>query len=184
MKNLLSARLRFEPLRATHAELICSSLQDPAIYTYLPEDPPSPEALQNRYAYLEKGVSPDGSELWLNWVAFLRDSTTPVGTFQATIPQQGVGAFAYIVFPFYWRQGFAKEMARCVMTHLFQAHKISNLSAEIDVRNVASIRLVESLGLTRIKTTHGADYFKGSTSDEYTYLVSRQDWMRRHRECT
>ena len=176
MANLISERLRIEPIRSAHAELVFSSLQNPAIYTYLPEDPPTAEVLQKRYDFWEKGRSPDGEELWLNWVAFLRDSMTPIGTFQATLPRGKAGAFAYVVFPSFWRRGYAREMTACVITHLFEAHRMPSLYAEIDTRNTGSIRLVESLGLTRIATTQGADFFKGASSDEYTYSVSREDW--------
>ncbi len=176
LASLFSERLRIEPIRSAHVELIFSALQTPEIYTYLPDDPPTADALQKRYDYWEEGSSPDGTELWLNWVAFLRDSMTPIGTFQATLPKDKAGAFAYVVFPSFWRQGYAREMAACVITHLFEAHRMPSLFAEIDTRNTGSIRLVESLGLTRIATTHGADFFKGASSDEYTYSVSREDW--------
>jgi len=176
LANLISERLRIEPIRSAHAELVFSPLQNPAIYTYLPEDPPTAEVLQKRYGFWEKGRSPDGKELWLNWVGFLRDSMTPVGTFQATLPKGREGAFAYVVFPSFWRQGYAREMTICLMSHLFEAHRMPSLFAEIDTRNIGSIRLVEGLGLTRIATTRGADFFKGASSDEYTYSVSREDW--------
>ena len=176
MAHLISKRLRIEPLRAAHAPMVHPHLQAAAIYTYLPEDPPTLAELQRRYDFWEGGRSPDGTEQWLNWVAFLRDTTTPVGTFQATIPQHGEGAIAYVVFPAFWRQGVARELATAVITHIFQAHDLSRLCAEIDTRNTGSIRLVESLGLTRIATTRGADFFKGASSDEYTYSVSREDW--------
>ena len=182
LANLISERLRIEPIRSAHAEQVFSSLQNPAIYTYLPDDPPTAEVLQKRYDFWEKGRSPDGEEQWLNWVGFLRDSMTPVGTFQATLPKGQAGAFAYVVFPSFWRQGYAREMTARVITHLFEAHRIPSLFAEIDTRNIGSIRLVESLGLTRIATTHGADFFKGASSDEYTYSVSRADWLALQRE--
>ena len=174
--NLITERLRIEILRSEHAGVVLKSLQDPAIYTYLPEDPPTAEGLQKRYDFWAQGRSPDGEELWLNWIAFLRDSMTPVGTFQATLPAGQPGSFAYVVFPSFWRQGYAQEMARCVIAHLFDSHDIPGLFAEIDTRNIASIRLVESLGLTRIATTQGADFFKGASSDECKYAISREDW--------
>ncbi len=174
--DLISERLRIEPLRSEHAEVVLPSLQDPAIYTYLPGDPPTAEVLQRRYDFWAQGRSPDGEELWLNWIAFLRDSMTPVGTFQATLPKDEPGAFAYVVFPSFWRQGYAQEIARCVITHLFASHDIPALFAEIDTRNIASIRLIESLGLTRVATTQGADFFKGTSSDEFKYAVKREDW--------
>ena len=176
LTNLFSDRLRIEPIRSAHAELVWSPLQNPAIYTYLPDDPPTTDALQKRYDFLEGGRSPDGKEQWLNWVGFLRDSMTPIGTFQATLPKGKGGAFAYVVFPSFWRQGYAREMTARVISHLFEAHGMPSLFAEIDTRNIGSIRLVESLGLTRIATTQGADFFKGASSDEYTYSVCREDW--------
>ena len=176
MANLFSGRLRIEPLRSAHAEVVLASLQDPAIYTYLPDEPPTAEGLQKRYDFLEHGRSPDGGELWLNWVGFLRRSSTPVGTFQATLPKGKAGSFAYVVFPSFWRQGYAREMASCVITHLFDEYPLPGLYAEIDTRNTGSIRLVESLGLSRTATTEGADFFRGTSSDEYTYSVTREEW--------
>jgi len=102
---------------------------------------------------------------------------TPVGTFQATLPEGQAGGFAYVVFPSFWRQGYAREIAACVITHLFEVHCLPRLYAEIDTRNIGSIRLVESLGLTRTKTTQEADFFKGASSDEYTYSISQEEWV-------
>ena len=177
MTNLCSERLRIEPIRSAHAELVFSALQNQTIYTYLPDDPPTAADLEKRYDYWEKGCSPDGSERWLNWVAFQRDTGTPVGTFQATLPMGRAGSFAYVVFPSFWKRGYGREMATCILTHLFDTHPMPSLYAEIDTRNLGSIRLVESLGMKRIKTTHAADFFKGASSDEYTYSVSREDWL-------
>ena len=176
MNVLKTARLRIEPLKATHAPLVHPCLQDSAIYTYIPEDPPSLEELQRKYTFLEDGRSPDGEELWLNWVAFLKGSMTPVGTFQATLPKNIPGSFAYIIFPAFWRQGYARETATCVISYLFQTFDNPSLLAEIDTRNLGSIRLVESLGLERISTHRDADFFKGATSDEYKYSISRESW--------
>ncbi len=180
MPNLLSERLRIEPLRKEHAPVVLASLQAPEIYTYMPEDPPTKEALQKRYEFLETARSPDGEELWLNWIVFLRDSMTPIGTFQATVPKNAPASFAYIVFPSFWRQGYAREMSVCVVNHLFETHAPPSLYAEIDTRNIGSIRLVESLGLTHVETTEGADFFKGASSDEFKYSVTSEHWCKIH----
>ena len=176
--DLLSDRLRMEPLRAEHAPQVFPALQDPAIYTYLPDDPPEAEALQRRYDFWERGRSPDGQERWLNWIAFLAGSATPIGTFQATLPPDAPGSFAYVVFPSFQRHGYGREMVACVVDHLFDDHDVPGLFAEIDTRNAPSIRLVESLGLTLSATTRNADIFKGASSDEHTYSVSRPDWEK------
>ncbi len=178
MQALRTQRLRLEPLREEHASRVFEPLQDPGIYRFIPDDPPVRSALQRRYAFLEGGRSPDETELWLNWVVFLGDSTTPIGTVQATLPRGADGSFAYIVFPRYWRRGYGRELVTCLLTHVFETYTPPNMYAEIDTRNVGSIRLVESLGLVRTATTRDADVFKGASSDEYTYSISRDAWWR------
>ena len=180
MTALFTERLRLEPLRASDAARLLAPLQDPALYTYLPEDPPTAEVLQRRYDFWEGGLSPDGEERWLNWVVSLRSEETPIGTFQATIPMEGEGSFAYLVFPPFWRRGYARELARCVLSHLFERYAPPRLYAEIDTRNLASIALVESLALERVATTRDADFFKGASSDEHRYAISREAWARAH----
>ena len=180
MTDLLSRRLRLEPLRSAHASAVCASLQDPRIYLHIPEDPPSAQDLQGRYNFLEHGRSPDGEERWLNWITFLRDTQTPIGTFQATLTPDERGTFAYIVFPAYWRQGYGREMTVSALDHLFSSYPIAALRAEMDTRNQGSIGLVESLGFVHEGTTMGADHFKGSSSDEFTYAMTRESWRARN----
>ena len=175
-----TARLRIAPLEASHALVLHGPLQDPSIYTYIPEDPPLLDALKRRYAFLQNGQSPDGKEYWLNWVAFSRQSGEPVGTFQATLPEADEGTFAYVVLPTFWRQGYATEMAQHMLTHLFDTAGIETIAAEIDTRNSASIRLVERLGLQRVSTHTAADFFKGAQSDEHRYAVTRSAWVELH----
>jgi RimJ/RimL family protein N-acetyltransferase len=100
-----------------------------------------------------------------------------VGSFQATVPRGAEAAIAYSVFVSFWRQGYAQEMARCVIPHLFDTYGCPGLYAEIDTRNVGSIRLVESLEFQRRATTEDADFFKGATSDEHTYAITQEAWF-------
>ena len=58
-----------EPLVAAHAHEMFGVLSDPAIYESANAPPPSEEWLRSRYRRLEQRRSPDGNELWLNWVA-------------------------------------------------------------------------------------------------------------------
>ena len=178
MSSLETRRLRIEPLRAGHASSLWGPLQDPILYTYLPKDPPTRDELDKRYEFLERRRSPDGTEHWLNWVAFLRDTDTPVGTFQATLPEGRPGLIAYVLFRAFWKQGLARELSRTLVSYLFRTYPVERLTAEIDTRNTASLRLVESLGFTRVSTTPAADFFKGASSDEHTYAVDRADWLQ------
>jgi RimJ/RimL family protein N-acetyltransferase len=170
---LETARLRLEPLVVGHAAALFEALQAPDLYTYNPQDPPSsPEILTARYATLSSRRSPDGREVWLNWALRQRATGDYVGTVQTTVRADQTALLAYMIFVPFWRQGYAREACARVLAHLFEEYHLSCVAAEIDTRNAASMRLVEALGFTRVATTPGADFFKGSASDEYRYELS------------
>jgi [ribosomal protein S5]-alanine N-acetyltransferase len=172
-----TANLRLEPLRKDHAALLFVPLSDAQLYVLLPEDRPlSLEALEKRYAFLESGKSPDGKEHWLNWTIFDRGTGKPRGTFQATVRDDAASDIAYIVFSAHWRQGIAREAGAAVIDHIFNRYPTPLLAANMDTRNVASIKLAESLGFRRTAFIPNADTFKGMTSDEYRYELTRERW--------
>lgn len=167
---LETPRLLLEPLVARHAAALYEALQAPELYTFIPQDQPSTlESLIARYTALSRRRSPDGREVWLNWALRQRAADVYVGVVQATVLANHSALFAYMIFKPFWRQGYARESCEAVLAHLFEEYGVSRVAAEIDTRNAASIRLVEALGFTRVTTVHGADYFKGTMSDEYRY---------------
>jgi len=167
---LETSRLLLEPLHPSHALALYEPLQSHAIYEFLPENPPtSLEALATRYRRLSSRRSPDGQEAWLNWAMRERREHRYVGTLQATISPDATAYIAYILFPAFWRQGYAREGCGRMLALLFKDYPVHTVSAEIDTRNAASIKLVESLGFQRVATRLNADFFKGSTSHEYRY---------------
>ena len=94
MDTLTTDRLVLEPLTRGHAEVMYEVLGDPGLYAYLDDGPPpSLDHLRGVYRQLEARVSPDGSELWLNWAVCLRGGGT-VGFVQATV----AGAEAWVHF--------------------------------------------------------------------------------------
>lgn len=167
---LETLRLTLEPLVVSHAQALYEALQSPELYRFIPRDPPSsPESLAARYASLATRHSPDGQELWLNWVLRQRETGFYVGTAQVTVYPNRIAYLAYQIFPPFWHQGYATEACTCVLAHIVADHQVSYVVAEIDTRNAASIHLVERLGFARVAMTPRADYFKGEYSDEYRY---------------
>ena len=170
---LKTARLHLEPLQQSHAALLFSALQEPCIYTYTPQNPPvSLEALEQRYAMLQGRLSPAGDEAWLNWAVRLASSPVYVGCVQATVLPTRTASLAYEFFPAFWGNGYASEACRSVLQRLFTDYAITTVEAEVDTRNTASIHLLERLGFERVGYKAEADFFKGSSSDEYTYRLT------------
>ncbi len=169
-RTLQTDRLLLEPLGPQHATALYAPLSDPRLYLFIPQDPPSsPQRLQERYVALALRRSPDGREVWLNWVMRRRDTGADVGTVEATVRADQTAFLAYMVFPPYQGQGFAREGCARVLAHLVEDYHVPRMAADIDMRNNASIHLVEALGFERIGTTRNADFFKGKPSDEYRY---------------
>ena len=85
MQTLATSELVLEPLVTAHAEAMFDVLGDPALYRYIDEAAPaSVDHLRRLYTRLEARLSPDGSQVWLNWVV-RRPGLPPVGYVQATL---------------------------------------------------------------------------------------------------
>ncbi len=172
--KLETARLILEPLCRGHASHLFTVLSDPRIYKFIPKDPPaSVIILEDRYRQLEGRMSPSGEESWINWAVHLKERGVYIGTVQATILNNQSSLLAYELSPDFWGQGYATEACLRVIESLFMDYEVTEIVAEVDTRNEASCKLLERLTFKRIQIREGADFFKGESSDEFTYKLSR-----------
>jgi RimJ/RimL family protein N-acetyltransferase len=51
------------------------------------------------------------------------------------------------------------------------------VQADVDTRNHESWALLERLGFRRIAVHHTAYHFKGASSDEYMYALTKANWQ-------
>ena len=82
-------RLELEPLTVEHAAELAPVLDDAALHEFTGGSPLAPAALATRYARLAERRSPDGRQLWGNWVMRVRGTGLAVGTVQVTLPAGG-----------------------------------------------------------------------------------------------
>lgn len=52
----------------------------------------------------------------------------------------------FLLHPDHWGQGLAHEAMVALIAHLFATHDVQNLTAEVDPRNAASLKLLTRLG--------------------------------------
>ena len=167
---LETPRLHLEPVLRRHAPLLFEALSDESIYAYIPNDPPSSVAyLAARFERLESRQSPDGLEVWLNWVMRVKATSRCVGLVQVTIRPEGLALLAYELTQAFRGQGFASEACAAVIAEVFEHYAVTAIVAYVDTRNVPSMRLLERLGFSRGEYISRADYFKGAWSDEFVY---------------
>jgi ribosomal-protein-alanine N-acetyltransferase len=151
--------LRLEPLAAGHAEAMFAPMSAPEIYAHIPGKPPaSVSALRDRYAMLEKGRSPSGRDLWLNWVVRLPTGQC-AGYVQATIHPEHTGDFGFVFAPEHWGRGVAFEACRAVLPWLPRETGVLALYATVAPQNTRSLRLLARLGFIEVPAArypHGA----------------------------
>lgn len=176
---LHTPRLRLEPQGEQHADALFPLLADPRLYEHVPQEPPtSLQALRERLARLATRRSPDGSELWLNWVMRDPRSGECIGRLQATVSTGEPAYLAYEVFPPHWRRGYAAEGCTRMMRWLVETLQVDGFVAEVDSLNAASLRLLERLGFERTAFRAAADTFKGRVSDEWTWRLDATSFVR------
>lgn len=110
----------------------------------------SPSAM--RYWSTLPHASIDVTRAWLDAMI----ARTEAGGEQFAIEYEGrvigdVGAgrlpdFGFIIHPDYWGRGFATEASRACVDHIFRITAATELRADVDPRNSASLRVLARLG--------------------------------------
>ena len=167
MRILMTERLTLEPQEARHAEEMYPVMCDPAIYEFENEPPKSMEWLRGRYARLASGKSPDGQELWLNWVLRLADGTV-IGYVQATLDAPARATIAYELGSTWWGLGYASEAVRCMLDELEQNYGVFDFYATYKKKNHRSAKLLRRLAFVNCQAGPGTP--RQDTTQTLMYL--------------
>lgn len=158
MRTLDGERLTLEPQIEAHAEEMFAVLSDPALYEYEGEPPVSLAWLRERFCWLERRRSPDGTEGWLNWVVRLKESRAAIGYVQATLRAEHTAAIAYMLHSAQWGKGLAREAVEAMTAGLVGRHGVRTLTAVLKAQNFRSLRLLERLGFTPAPAAGGPGF--------------------------
>ena len=167
--ELSSDRLQLEPITIRQASAVHELLSDPELYHFVPYQALSLEQQTERCRKWERRLSPAQDEVWLNWLAKLKDDQGAVTHFQVGIKHDGTVSIGYTVAKKYQRQGFAFEGLRLVLNFLKTNFQIIEVKAWSDTRNFASHQLLIKLGFEQIDLIKDADFFRGASSDEFVF---------------
>ncbi len=139
-------RVTLEPLRVEHAEEMSSVLADPALYEFTGGDPPSRDALAERYRAQVAG-SGRSAEQWRNWIVRRTDSGEPIGFVQATVVDR-VADVAWLIGVAHQGQGFAVQAVRAMVDDLASSG-VHRLTAHVHRDHRRSQRVASAVGLQR-----------------------------------
>jgi RimJ/RimL family protein N-acetyltransferase len=149
-RGWLTERLNLEPLAVAHAAELALLLDDASLHEFTGGAPLSAADLAARYARLAARRSPEGDQLWGNWVIRIRAAGTAAGIVQATLPAGGQAAgpaeVAWVVVRAAQGRGYASEAARSLVTVLGDAGW--TVVAHIHPGHLASQRVARAAGLS------------------------------------
>lgn len=94
------------------------------------------------------------------------------------------GEVGWIFDPAHHGQGYATEAANAIFDLAFGPADMHRLSARCDVRNQASWRLMERLGMRREAHFREHAIFKSAWDEEYIYAILWQEWYALRRPQT
>ena len=155
--RISTSRLELLPLTEDDADDLFPILQDPALGRFTGEAPPAnAEAVRAGFARWQTRRSPDGAELWLNWVVRRRDDARAVGLVQATVGDGDV-AIAWTIGTAFQRQGFATEAGHALIVWLRDALRVPLIVGSIHPDNVASQTAAQRVGLRPTDRRHDGE---------------------------
>lgn len=140
--TLATPRFTLRPLRAGDERALYPAFSDMAAMRYWSRAPFADVAALREWLF-----DPDWDGR--TWIAEPRGGGAPVARLIASPAGDEVAEIGYIVLPDSWGQGIARECLAVLVTHLFRAENHHRLFADVDPRNVASNRLLQSLGFAR-----------------------------------
>lgn len=89
------------------------------------------------------------------------------------------GETGWIFDPEYHGRGYATEAAMAMLDLAFGPGDLHRVAARCDVRNGASWRLMERLGMRREAHFREHALFKGAWDEEFIYAMLRREWLGR-----
>ncbi|MBQ8927545.1 MAG: GNAT family N-acetyltransferase [Oscillospiraceae bacterium] len=96
----------------------------------------------------------------------------------------GAHELGYTFHRKYWGKGYAAEAASALAAYAFDTLGVRRITAEVDVRNQRSIRLLQRLGMRREGTFLKSAAFKTDAqgepvwSDYHTYALLREEYRK------
>jgi RimJ/RimL family protein N-acetyltransferase len=173
--TLRTDRFIMRPIRPSDTQALYPTLSDPEQCLYLTR--PAFTSHEELHGWLA-----DPSWPGLTWIAEYADGPNAgavAGRFVASPTHApDVTEIGYIVCADRQGEGIASECSRALTAHLLNT-TFRKLTAEVDTRNEASVRLLERLGFTREAHFREHEITHIGMCDVYFYGLRKSDWAAR-----
>ncbi|MCY3647811.1 MAG: GNAT family N-acetyltransferase [Chloroflexi bacterium] len=169
--ELRTERLLLRPFRSGDVDDVFAYASNPEWSRYLPV--PDPYTRRDAEEFVAGCILVDGEKRF-EW-AVVHDGRVSGGV-SLTIRRPGVAELGYSIARPLWGQGFTTEAGLAVIAHAFEELGLVRIQAFADIRNAASWRVMEKLGMERIGVAHRDRLVNGNRVDSVFYELLRDNW--------
>ena len=154
---------------------------DPAVMRYINGGRPTPRD-EIRDIYLASWLEYyEAGDRWGFWAALEKDTGAFLGWFHLRPRDDDPDdepELGYRLIASAWGRGYATEGSRALVRRAFESLGARRVYATAMVANVASWRVMEKVGLRRIRVFHEPwpDHIAGEEQGDVEYALTREEW--------
>lgn len=176
LPTLEAARVRLRAPRQADSAAIYAVYSDPQVLRYWSHGPWTDPAQADDW--IARSWTGFAGRACLQWVVARREDDHVVGstTLFACKAQHRRCEIGYSLGAAHWGQGLAREALALALECAFGPLRLNRIEADIDPRNLASIRLVEALGFRREGTLRERYLVAGEVQDSALYGLLAGDY--------
>ena len=179
-RHLRTPRLHLRPFTTDDIPAIAAYRDDPEVARHQSWDRYSEDDAR-RLVTSVADAAPGTPGQWFQWAITLAADGTLLGDCGLKIDgdEPRLGMIGYTLGRAHQRLGFATEAVRAVLDLAFHQLALHRVSASVDVDNLASLALLQRLGLRREAHFVKSQWFKGAWVDDVVCAVLRDEWLAR-----
>jgi RimJ/RimL family protein N-acetyltransferase len=174
---LLTDRLTIRRFEATDVPTFAAYRSVPEIARYQSWDAPFSEEQARRFVAAQAASHPDTPDEWFQFAVTETTTGRLVGDVAAASESDHrLARIGFTLAPEAQGKGFATEAVTALLGYLFSTRGKHRVAAACDVRNLASIALLERVGMRREAYHLQSVWWKGEWTDEYVYAILADEW--------
>ena len=171
LPELRTARLLLRPFHSGDVDDVFAYASDPEWGRFLPV--PDPYTRHDAEKFVAGCILVDGKTRF-EWAIVHEGQVS--GGISLRVHASGSAEMGYSIARPLWGQGLTTEAAQAVIAHGFEALGLARIQAAADIRNEASWRVMEKLGMERTGVAHSERLLRGERIDSVFYEVLAEEW--------
>lgn len=117
------------------------------------------------------------------YAILLKESNKMIGTIEFRVHEYNKsGELGYTLSRHYWGNGYMTEAGKLILELAFNTLGLERVFAEYDVRNSASGKVLDRLGMTYEGTRRRNHMVKGILTDSVHYSILKEEYGQNHSE--